>query len=282
METVIVLGCVFAVLMFLAWGTLFHGRTWFVRRTQRVATEVESNLADLFIFINTQQVAGLSALAVFVLPLVVWLVSQNVLFTAVSLPLAFTLPRIWVGRMQTRRQREIEEQLPDALLMMSGALRAGASFPMALESVAQESRPPVSQEFDLLLREIRLGVDLMVALRHMERRIPVPDFLMVTAAISISREVGGNLAETLESVARTLREKQQMEGKIRSLTAQGKMQGWVMTGLPIFLIFVLRHMEPKAMAPLFDSPIGWAVLAVIGTMEFIGYQAIKKITHIDV
>ena len=282
MDIAIVLGIVFAALIFIAWGVLFHGRTWFVKRTQRVATEVESNLADLFIFINTGQVAGLSALAVFVLPMGVWLVSQNVLFTAVAIPLAFMMPRSWVKRMRTRRLREIEEQLPDALLMMSSALRAGASFPMSLESVAQESRPPVSQEFDMLLREIRLGVDLMVALRHMERRIPVADFLMVTAAISISREVGGNLAETLESVARTLREKQQMEGKIRSLTAQGKMQGWVMTGLPIFLIFVLRHMEPVAMAPLFDSPIGWGVLAVIGTMEFIGYQAIKKITHIDV
>lgn len=282
MEIIVVLALVFAVMIFLAWGALFHGKTWFMKRTQRVATEVESNLADLFIFINTQQVAGMSALAVFVLPLVVYLVSQNVLFTAVSVPLAFMLPRLWVGRMRTKRLRDIESQLPDALLMMSGALRAGASFPIALESVAQESRPPISQEFDLLLREIRLGVDLPVALRNMERRIPVSDFLMVTAAISISREVGGNLAETLESVARTLREKQQMEGKIRSLTAQGKMQGWVMTGLPIFLIFVLRHMEPKAMAPLFDSAIGWGVLLVIGVMEFIGYQAIKKITHIDV
>ncbi|EHP39912.1 flp pilus assembly protein TadB [Cupriavidus basilensis OR16] len=282
METVIVLAGAFAVTMFLAWGMLFHGRKWFVKRTQRVASEVESNLADLFIFINTQQVAGLSALMVFVLPMVVYAVSQNVLFTAVSVPLSFMLPRLWVRRMQTRRLRELEEQLPDALLMMSGALRAGASFPIALESVAQESRPPISQEFDLLLREIRLGVDLMVALRNMERRIPVPDFLMVTAAISISREVGGNLAETLESVARTLREKQQMEGKIRSLTAQGKMQGWVMTGLPIFLIFVLRHMEPKAMAPLFNTPMGWGTLLVIGVMEFIGYQAIRKITNIDV
>jgi tight adherence protein B len=282
MEIIVVLVLVFAVMIFLVWGALFHGKTWFMKRTQRVATEVESNLADLFIFINTQQVAGLSALAVFVLPLVVYLVSQNVLFTVVSVPLAFMLPRLWVTRMRTKRLRDIESQLPDALLMMSGALRAGASFPIALESVAQESRPPISQEFDLLLREIRLGVDLPVALRNMERRIPVSDFLMVTAAISISREVGGNLAETLESVARTLREKQQMEGKIRSLTAQGKMQGWVMTGLPIFLIFVLRHMEPKAMAPLFDSPIGWGVLLVIGVMEFIGYQAIKKITHIDV
>lgn len=282
MEILVVLVLVFAVMIFLAWGALFHGKTWFMRRTQRVATEVESNLADLFIFINTQQVAGMSALAVFVLPLVVYLVSQNVLFTGVSVPLAFMLPRMWVGRMRKRRLLDIESQLPDALLMMSGALRAGASFPMALESVSQESRPPISQEFDLLLREIRLGVDLPVALRNMERRIPVSDFLMVTAAISISREVGGNLAETLESVARTLREKQQMEGKIRSLTAQGKMQGWVMTGLPIFLIFVLRNMEPKAMAPLFDSLVGWGVLAVIGVMEFIGYQAIKKITNIDV
>ena len=137
MEIIVVLVLVFAVMIFLAWGALFHGKTWFMKRTQRVVTEVESNLADLFIFINTQKVAGLSALAVFVLPLVVYLISQNVLLTAVSVPLAFMLPRLWVGRMRTKRLHDIESQLPDALLMMSGALRAGASF--HLESAALPS-----------------------------------------------------------------------------------------------------------------------------------------------
>jgi tight adherence protein B len=105
---------------------------------------------------------------------------------------------------------------------------------------------------------------------------------MMTAAVTIAREVGGNLAEALESVARTLREKLTMEGKIKALTSQGRMQGIVMTCLPLFLMLVLRFMEPKAMAPLFTEPVGWATLAVIGVMELLGYFSISKITNIDV
>ncbi|WP_316148813.1 type II secretion system F family protein [Cupriavidus sp. BIC8F] len=282
MNLALVLCGAFLMTVLIAWAVLSQGKRWFVRHTQTLATEVEASLADLFIFINMRQVAGISVVAVFALPLLTWLVSQNVFFAVLSIPVSLLLPRALVKKMQRKRLMAVEDQMPDALLMMSSALRAGASFPMALESVVAESRPPISQEFDLLMREVRLGVDLMDALRNMEKRIPVPDFLMVTAAITISREVGGNLAETLESVARTLREKHQMEGKIRALTAQGKMQGLVMTGLPLFLIVVLNHMEPVAMAPLFNSPIGWGTLSVIAVMELLGYKAISKITHIDV
>ncbi len=282
MNLALVLCGAFLLIVLVSWAVLSQGKRWFVRHTRSMASEVEASLADLFIFINMRQVAGISVLAVLAVPLLTFVVSQNLFFAALGVPVSLLLPRMLVRRMQRKRLLAIEDQMPDALLMMSSALRAGASFPMALESVVSESRPPISQEFDLLMREVRLGVDLMDALRNMEKRIPVPDFLMVTAAITISREVGGNLAETLESVARTLREKHQMEGKIRALTAQGKMQGLVMTGLPLFLIMVLNHMEPVAMAPLFNSPIGWGTLAVIAVMELLGYKAIAKITNIDV
>jgi len=282
MNTAWMLGTMFVLLTAVMWAVVSQGKTWFVRRTARVGDEVGSNLADLFIFINTQQVAALSALAVIAIPLVVYVVTQNVVLTALAVPASLLAPRAVVRRVQRRRLLQIERQLPDALLMVASALRAGASFPVALESAAQDTRPPISQELALLIREIRLGVDMADALAHMEKRIPMQDFLMATAAISISREVGGNLAQTLETVARTLRDKQQMEGKIRSLTAQGKAQGWVMTLLPVFLMVVLSHMEPVAMAPLFNEPVGWATLAVIAVMEFLGYQAIRKITNIDV
>lgn len=282
MSTAWMLGTVFVLLTVVMWCVVSQGKTWFVRRTARVGDEVGSNLADLFIFINTQQVAAMSALAVLAIPLAVYVVSQSIVITVIAVPASLFAPRFIVRRIQTRRLQQIDRQLPDALLMVASALRAGASFPVALESAAQESRPPISQELALLIREIRLGVDMADALTHMEKRIPMQDFLMATAAISISREVGGNLAETLETVARTLRDKQQMEGKIRSLTAQGKAQGWVMTLLPVFLMLVLSHMEPTAMEPLFNKPIGWATLAVIAVMEFLGYKAIQKITNIDV
>jgi tight adherence protein B len=100
--------------------------------------------------------------------------------------------------------------------------------------------------------------------------------------LRISREVGGNLAEILETLADTLRRKHQMEGKILALTAQGKLQGLIMTGLPLFLLLVLSKMEPEAMAPMFHTVAGWATLAVIAVMEVIGYVAIQKIVSIDV
>ncbi|PFH21002.1 MULTISPECIES: type II secretion system F family protein [Burkholderia] len=282
MSAAILLVPSFLLITLLMWAVFVYGKAWFMRRSAHVADEVGANLADLFIFINSRQITMLSVIVMLALPALVYAVSENLVFAVIAVPLSLLAPRLIVRRMQTKRLFNIERQLPDTLLMVASALRAGASFPIALESAVQESSPPISQEFALLIREIRLGVDMGDALEHMEKRIPVQDFLMATAAISISREVGGNLAETLETVARTLREKQQMEGKIRALTAQGKAQGWVMTGLPIFLIAVLDRMEPVAMAPLFDKPVGWATLAVIAVMEFLGYKAIGKITNIDV
>lgn len=282
MTTVLVFGTVFVLLTLLLWGFVAHGKTWFLQRTVSVSEEVGSNLADLFIFASTRQVSMMGALAVIAIPLAVFLVTKNIIFVALAAVASLFAPRFVVRRIQRRRLLLIEKQLPDMLLMVSSALRAGASFPIALESASQELPPPISQELALLIREIRLGVDMPDAIANMERRIPMQDFLMATAAITISREVGGNLAETLETVARTLRDKLQMEGKIRSLTAQGKAQGWVMTLLPVFLVLVLMQMEPEAMAPLFNQPVGWATLCVIAVMEFLGYKAISKITNIDV
>jgi tight adherence protein B len=250
--------------------------------TRQMAGEIESSLADAFVFVNRQKAAAWSLSLMFGLPFAAFLLTRSLLIAAACVPIALVLPRRYLARMRGKRIEALEKQLPDALLMMSGALRAGASFPSALEAVVHETTAPISQEFDLLMREIRFGIDLDIAMRNIEKRIPLPDFLMMTAAVTIAREVGGNLAESLESVARTLREKLQMEGKIRALTSQGRMQGIVMTCLPLFLMLVLHFMEPTAMAPLFGEPIGWSTLAVIGVMEILGYVSIKKITHIDV
>jgi tight adherence protein B len=264
------------------WLVARTGGSALAARTQHVAREMEQSLADAFVFVNRQKVLQWTVLATVLLPLAAYLLSGSLVAAAAMLPLALALPRRYLGWLRNKRVAQLEQQLPDTLLMIAGALRAGASFPVALESTVHEATPPISQELDLLLREIHLGIDLEIAMRNVEQRIPVPDFLMVTAAITISREVGGNLAEALESVARTLRDKLQMEGKIKALTSQGRMQGIVMTCLPLALILVLRLMEPEAMAPLFGEPVGWATLGVIAVMEFLGYRSISRITHIDV
>jgi tight adherence protein B len=216
------------------------------------------------------------------LPVLGWLLTHSVLIVVVGLVVALMLPGKLAALRQQRRLHAIEAQLPDTLQMLSGALRAGASLPIALESAATYGGAPISEELGFVLREMRLGVDLADALEHLEQRVPVPDLLIATAAMNLAREIGANLAETLDALARTLRSKQQMEGKIRSLTAQGKLQGVVMAGLPLLLLVVLNFMQPEAMWPLLHRPIGWAMLGVMALFDLAGYHCIRRITEIDV
>lgn len=241
-----------------------------------------TTLADMFIFLDPQKLFRYNVAITVIVPPLVWLLFGNPVFAAGALVASVLLPKWYVGFLSARRLKRLEQQLPDALLMVSGAMRAGASLNVALESMVKETKPPVSQEFELMLREQRLGVDFDNALQNLEKRNPQQDFQLVISAMRISKEVGGNLAEILESLASTLRQKAIMEGKIRSLTAQGKAQGVIMTGLPILMMFALRAIEPKAMAPLFNSWIGYGTLTVIISMELVGYWFIRKITTIDV
>ena len=272
------------IAIIVAWSLIQVARDFLGRQKDAIAQEAESEggLRDMFIDVDTNKLFYGNVVALLVVPMLVWVVTDNPVIALGAAGVIILLPRYAVRLLRKRRFKQFEQQLPDALLMISGALRAGASLTVAMEGMVKEQRPPLAQEFSLMLREQRLGVDFDTALRNMEKRLPMPDFVMVVAGMRISREVGGNLADILETLADTLRRKHQMEGKIAALTAQGKMQGLVMTGLPLFLMLILTHMEPEAMAPLYHTWYGWATLAVIGVMEVVGYVAIQKITTIDV
>ncbi len=259
-----------------------QGGNWFAKKQKVQANHAADSLEGLFIFTDSSNIMLINIVVMILMPILAWFISGNFIIVVGSAILAFMLPKKVVRHLMKKRLEKFELQLPDALLMITGALRAGASLPIALESVVSDAAPPVSQEFDLLLREMRMGVDFSVALRNLETRVPLPDLLMVTSGMSLARDIGANLAETLESIGKTLRSKLQMEGKIRSLTAQGKMQGMVMAALPFFLMLVLNVMEPEAMAPLFNRWFGWITLAIVIVMDMIGYFFIKKITSIDV
>jgi tight adherence protein B len=245
-------------------------------------TTTKNNLADMFIFVDPAKLFQYSIAAVVVVPILLWLMFDNPIIPVVAGGFIFVMPKYVVERIRKKRQSTFEKQLPDALLMVSGSMRAGASLSVAMESMVREQKPPLSQEFDLMLREQRLGVDFEVALANMEKRMPLPDFVLLVAAMRITREVGGNFANILESLASTLRRKHEMEGKINALTAQGKAQGIVMAALPLFLMLILTYMEPEAMAPLYHTLYGWATLFVIFFFIIIGYMGIRKIVSIDV
>ncbi len=257
-------------------------QTVLARQKSELETSTKTTLADMFIFLDPTQIFYYNVAALVILPTLVWLFTGNPVFVTFTAVATLILPKYYIKSLATRRLKRFEEQLPDALLMVSGAMRAGASLNVALESMVKEQKPPLSQEFELMLREQRLGVDFDTALVNMEKRNPLQDFSLVVSGLRISREVGGNLAEILESLSTTLREKATMEGKIRSLTAQGKMQGIIMSCLPLLMMAALNWIEPKAMGTMFTTLFGWVTLAVILVMITIGYLFIRKITTIDV
>ena len=278
----------------LAVAAVFFGTTlaWVmiaVRVQEKVADyrsdftqSASANMADMFMFVDPNQLFRINVIALIVAPILVWLLLGDLITTVGVFVLLLVLPTFAYRSMKRKRLARIEAQLPDALTMVAGSLRAGASLSIALDNPVQEQPPPISQEFEILTKEQRLGVDFDVSLANMEKRIPMQDFRMLTTALRINREVGGNLAETIESLADTLRRKSTMEGKIQSLTAQGKLQGIVMTGLPVLLGLLLNFLEPESMEKLWTTGVGWTVLSVIIVMEMLGYIMIKKITSIDV
>lgn len=264
------------------WAILQSADRALARQKDRLAESASTTLADMFIFLDPQKLFRYNVVALVIVPAIVWITTANPIFTGAALVVIYVLPKYYVSYLSKRRLKHLEKQLPDALLMITGAMTAGASLNVAIESMIREQRPPIAQEFELMVREQRMGVDFDTALKNMEKRNPQPDFALVIAALRISREIGGNLAEILDSLASTLREKQTMEGKIASLTAQGKIQGIVMTSLPLLVMVGLIQIEPVAMAPLFNSWVGWLTLTVILVMEVMGYFFIQKITSIDV
>lgn len=192
------------------------------------------------------------------------------------------IPSVAIAWLRTRRLARVVQQLPDGAMLVAGALRAGASLMQSLAQAARELPSPLGRELDLVAREHRLGVPLDAALTHLEHRLPIDAMTLFVAALRIAQESGGNLAETLERLAESLRRKAAIEGKIDALTAQGRLQGWVMALLPVAVATALFAIEPQAMRPLFTTWQGWSVCAAVVLMELIGLHWLRRIADIDV
>jgi tight adherence protein B len=274
--------CVFLMISCLWFVFANKVQSYMENYKETFTSTASNNMSDMFMSIDPNQLFVLNLAAIVILPILTWFITGDIAATLAVMGIIIILPAFIYRSARKKRLKRFEQQLPDGLAMISGAMRAGASLNIALEGMVKEQPAPLSQEFELFLKEQRLGVEFEVSLKSMQERIPIQDFNMLVTALLINREVGGNLAETMETLGETLRRKEMMEGKIEGLTAQGKLQGIVMTGLPIFLGMLLNFMEPEAMSKLWTTTIGWIVLTIIIVMEALGYFIINKITSIDV
>ncbi|HTH70517.1 MAG TPA: type II secretion system F family protein [Candidatus Saccharimonadales bacterium] len=194
----------------------------------------------------------------------------------------YMLPRFWVGRRISGRLNAFNKQLPDTITLLSNSLRAGSSFLQSIELVSREGGPPMSEEMGRVVREVNLGLGMEEALHNLVRRIKSDDLDLMVTAIGIQQQVGGNLAEILDTIAFTIRERVRIKGEINTLTAQGRVSGYLVAFLPIGLGVALNAINPAFMAPLFTETVGRILIGVGAVMMTIGFLAIRKITDIKV
>jgi len=184
--------------------------------------------------------------------------------------------------LDARRRTKFDSQLPEALATMSNALRAGFSISQAFESVVERGEAPVSEEFAVLQQQLRIGMSLEDALEDLTARVGSDDLTLITTAILISRKTGGNVTEIFDKIAETIRGRMRIERKVKSLTAQGRLQGVVVSVMPVFLGVVMTIIKPKLMIPFLTSPIGVAAVAATLVLVVFGWLMIRKIIRIDV
>ena len=264
--------------------SVLSGQTFFTPIKERIAkSDVKLRVSEYVFFI------GISAVAIAGLA---WYFFDGWIAAVVGFVFGLRIPRMYINYAANRRMNLFNNQLGDTLNLWVNALRSGYSVLQAMESIATEMPPPISREFERVVQEVRLGLGLEQALANMYRRVPSEDLDLVITAVNIQREVGGNLAEVLDTISFTIRERVRIKGEIRTLTAQGRVSGWIISLLPIGLGGVLYLMNPDYVSELWVReepwifpnivPCGWLVLAIGAFLIGIGAMAIRKIVDIEV
>ncbi len=264
-------------------ATLVAGKVgeFMVLYRSKFTASAEIEMRDMFMFADPARLFWFNLLALILIPMLVHALFALWVITGLVFCVLLVVPGVLWAKLRSKRFRQLESQLPDAFMMLSSSLQAGASLNMAFQDLVRQSPKPINQEFGLLVKRMQLGMSLDDGLVELEKRVPVQSFVMASSAIRISREVGGNLVETINSIADTLRRKHTMEGKIDSLTAQGRAQGTFMALVPIGLALILSVFEPEAMRKLYTTREGLMVLTVMIIMQVMGFVFIRKITSID-
>ena len=244
------------------------------------------NLATQLARANLKITVGefIAAIAIIVIAAggVTYFLSRDILTTAGVCLAGFFAPRFYINMLRGRRLKAFNEQLGDAINLLVNSLRAGYSILQAMEAISQEMGPPISEEFGRVVQEVQLGLTLEQALNHMIRRITSGDLDMMITAINVQREVGGNLAEVLDSISHTIRERIRIKGEMRALTAQSRVSGYMVGMVPVALAGFIYLINPDFMSLLFTETCGWIMIGVAVTGVVVGFIIINKVMQIDV
>jgi len=273
---------VFGAVSLAMWAAAIFLESSFKEYEQRFVASTSKTLSGMFIFMDPHKLFVMNIIITGIFILCGLVFTRNILLLAVFGAVGFSLPRIWIHQIKKRRLEKFGDQLVDSLMVLANGLRSGLSLVQSIEVLENEQDPPISQEFGLVLREIKLGVPVVEALKNLTQRVPNEDLMLMVASMNIVIGTGGNLREIFDSMADVIRERSKIELKTRTLTSQGKLQGLIVGLLPIGLGGIMFLMDPRMMHYMFSTAMGVLAIAGMLTLQVVGYLMIRKITTIEV
>jgi tight adherence protein B len=249
------------------------GKKW---RIQLLRANMKLTVAE-FAALHVIAMVGFFTVGYFVL------FGQQLVMGIISAVAGFFAPRLYLSFATGKRLKQFESQLADTISLWVNALRSGYSVPQAMEAIGRDAPEPTATEFKRVVQEMQIGIPMPQALDHMLERVESEDLDLIVTAVNIQREVGGNLAEILDVIGHTVRERIKLKGEIQVLTAQGRITGYLISFLPIVLALFLYSINPDYMGNLFENrTCGWPLLGVGLTLIGIGAAVINKIVDIDI
>jgi len=248
------------------------------KRTEKAGSQLD----EMFIFTEKKRLVRLFTVTPLTLGALGFIILRNPLGLVIGAALGLISPPIIIKNMSMKRRHKFENQLVDALMLLVGALKAGMSLNQAFEVLVEEMPAPISHEFALVVRENKMGVDLGDCLTHLKQRMPVEDLSLISTAIGIVRDTGGDLTEVLEKLVFTIREKKKLSDRVRALTIQGRLQGYIMMVLPIAFSIFIYFVNPNNFQIMLEDKLGQTLLTWGVISEGIGIILIQKLSKVEV
>jgi tight adherence protein B len=260
---------------------------WLVKQSLGNREYVINRLDLMFVEIDKRRVTGAMLMVSFGIGILAFAAFWPNILLGLAIGCILTIvgwgiPKPVVNMYYNRRAGQFVDQMVDGLTLMSNGLKSGLSIPQSFKLIVDNMSNPISQEFELVLSQIALGTSVEEALNDLAIRIPYPDVQMFVTAVNILKDTGGNVAETFDTIGKTIRERVKIEKKIAAVTAQGVMQGTIITMVPFVMIAMLVVIDPTFVAPLFNQPLGWLILVTMLTLQIIGGLMIRRIVKIRV
>jgi tight adherence protein B len=253
-------------------------RRW---QDQRIG-KLSPKLDDMFLVIPRKKLVLIDVLTPLGCAGLGYLLSQSLALSLAAALVGLVVPLIVVKQMEAKRRRKFASQIVDGLMVLSSSLKAGLSLLQAFETLIEEMPPPIAQEFTLVVRQLHMGVSLEEALITLRRRMRSDELDLVVTAIMVARETGGNLTEVFSNVANTIQERNKLIGRVNALTVQGKLQGIIMSMLPIaFAMFVFKA-NPRFFDILLKDPLGRMLLGYAAVSQVLGMVFIRKFSKVDI